>query len=265
MIRQPISVPVKLLLGFTSIGLLVGFYAWLSHRQHQINPNDTTIPNYEQFVEGWKLITSRDRSGEIWLLADAQASLERLALGFAAGVALSFVVGLAMGCFAPVEAFCLPPISFLAKIPPTAMLAVYFVLVGTDLKLFVAMIALGIFPTLAQAICQAAKKDVTEHTVSKAYTLGASHLEVIWDVVYKQILPRIIENVRLQVGPAVVFLIAVEWLVNEPGFGYRLRIQSRVLNMNVVYIYLIILGLFGFLVDSALSFLRRRICPWFGE
>jgi NitT/TauT family transport system permease protein len=145
------------------------------------------------------------------------------------------------------------------------MLAVYFVLVGADLKLFVAMIALGIFPTLAQSIYQAAKKDVTEHAVSKAYTLGASHLEVIWDVVYKQILPRIIESVRLQVGPAMIFLIAVEWLVNEPGFGYRLRIQSRVLNMNVVYIYLIILGLFGFLIDAALSLLRRKICPWFGE
>ena len=118
------------------------------------------------------------------------------------------------------------------------MLAVYFVVFGMEAKLFVAMIALGIFPTLAQGIYQAAKKDVSDHAVFKAYTLGASQLEVIWNVVFQQVLPRIIENVRLQIGPAMVFLIAAEWLIADTGFGYRLRIQSRLLHMNVVYIYL---------------------------
>ena len=40
----------------------------------------------------------------------------------------------------------------------------------------------------------------------------------------------------------MVFLIAAEYVVGDVGIGYRIRIQSRILNMNVVYIYLIILG-----------------------
>ncbi len=144
------------------------------------------------------------------------------------------------------------------------MLAVYFIIFGTEFRLFVAMIALGIFPTLAQSIYQAAKKDVTDHAIYKAYTLGASQLEVIWNVILQQILPRIIENVRLQVGPAMVFLIAAEYAVAHDGFGYRLRLQSRQTNMNVVYIYLVILGVSGFVIDGLLSALRRRLSPWFG-
>jgi NitT/TauT family transport system permease protein len=265
MIRQPIQPLTRIILGIVSIALLIGVYTWLSHRQHERNPKDTTIPNWSQFAEGFQKIVYEDAAGEIWLWNDAWASLKRLLLGMLLGVLLSFVVGMAMGCFSPVEAFFLPPLSFFAKIPPTAMLAVYFVVFGTQLKLYTAMIALGIFPTLAQAIYQAAKKDVTDHAIFKTYTLGATHVEVIWEVVFKQILPRILENIRLQVGPAMVFLIAAEWMMADIGFGYRLRLQSRLLNMNVVYIYLILLGAAGFLIDSALSWSRRKLCPWFGE
>ena len=145
------------------------------------------------------------------------------------------------------------------------MLAVYFVLVGTELKMYVAMISLGIFPTLAQSVYQAAKKDVSDHAIYKAYTLGASHAETIWNVVFRQTLPRIIENVRLQIGPAMVFLLAAEWMVGGEGFGYRLKIHSRLQGMNVVYSYLIVLGATGLMLDWCLSRTRRRLCPWFGE
>ena len=141
----------------------------------------------------------------------------------------------------------------------------YFVIFGTQFQLYIAMIALGIFPTLAQSIYQAAKNDVSDHAIYKAYTLGASQMEVIWNVIVPQILPRIVENVRLQIGPAMIFLIAAEWVNADVGFGYRLRIESRLTRMSVVYTYLAILGLFGFAIDHALSWTRRRLSPWFGE
>jgi ABC-type nitrate/sulfonate/bicarbonate transport system permease component len=279
MIRQPISLPTRVALGIVAVLVCIAAYAWLSHRQHVINPKDTTIPNASQLAAGWKKLLPRDEFPKnvfqrqqrkdylesSWLFSDVLATYGRLLAGLFVGIGMSVVVGVVMGCFTKAEAFFLPPLSFFAKIPPTAMLAVYFVIFGTEVKLFVAMIALGIFPTLAQGIFQAAKKDVTDHAVYKAYTLGASRMEVIWNVVCQQILPRIIENIRLQIGPAMVFLIAAEWLVADVGFGYRLRIQSRLLHMDVVYIYLIFLGVSGFLCDWLLSLARRRLSPWFGE
>lgn len=276
MIRKPIPVAVRIMLGVLSICLLIGSYFLLSARQKRINPKDTMIPNATQFADGWKIVTKpglkepetwlekihHDR----WLPVDMLTTYGRLLAGLLCGIALSLVVGIAMGSVTPIEAFCLPILSFFAKIPPTAMLAVYFIIFGTNAKFFVAMIALGIFPTLAQAIYQSAKKDVTDHTVNKAFTLGASNMEVILNVIFRQVLPRIIENIRLQIGPAMVFLIAAEYAVGGgEGFGYRLRTQARILNMNVVYIYLIVLGLSGFVFDWILSFTRRKLCPWFGD
>ncbi len=128
------------------------------------------------------------------------------------------------------------------------------------------MVGFSVFFTLAQSIYQAAKKDVSDHSVYKAYSLGASSGEVIYEVLWKQIVPRVIEAVRLQIGPAMVILIAAEYAVGgDAGMGYRIRLQQRILHMDVVYIYLIILGATGLLLDWALTFLRRKSCPWFGE
>lgn len=232
---------------------------------------DRTVPTWKTlWNEGLRRAWRQERDlrpgeYEYWLWEDTAATVSRLVAGLAFGVLLSVALGLLMGAYSPIEAFFVPPLAFLAKIPPTAMLAVFFVLVGTNFRMYVTMIAFGTLPTLAQTIYQSAKKDVPEALVFKAYTLGASHAELIWNVIYKQILPRMIDAIRLQIGPAMVLLVAAEWMVAGEGFGYRLRIFYQRTDMSVVYVYLIILGAAGLLTDYGLIWLRRWICPWFGE
>jgi NitT/TauT family transport system permease protein len=262
-IRRPIQPKTSVLLGLLSLILLLGAYTYLSHRQHQNNPDDTTIPTWTQLKQG--VVTAFElnaRSRDRWVVEDAKASGARLFAGVALGVAGSLVLGMLMGCFAPMEAFFYPSLSLLAKVPPTAALAVFFVLVGTDTKMYVAMIAFGILPTLAMTVYLAVK-EFPEELQFKTYTLGASHMEVIWTVIFRYVFPKLIDALRLVIGPAMVFLIAAEMLVGDVGFGYRIRLQSKLLNMNVVYPYLAMLAGFGFAMDYALRLLQRKCCPWY--
>jgi len=255
----------KIALGATAIVALISAYTYLSHRQHRINPEDKTIPNWTQLREGLgKIAEVNHRSGDRWLVTDAQATGTRLFLGLGCGIASALLLGMLMGCLAPVEAFFYPPLALLAKLPPTAMLAVFFVLAGTETKMYVAMIAFGVLPTLAQTVFLAVK-DVPDESRYKAYTLGASHIEVIWNVVFRMVLPRLIDSIRLQIGPAMVYLIAAEMVVGDVGFGYRIRLQSKLLNMDVVYPYLAILAVFGFTMDSMLFRLQRLASPWYAK
>jgi NitT/TauT family transport system permease protein len=229
---------------------------------------DQTVPTWHSLYRDGllRVLTPQGlRRNEYWLWEDARATLGRLLAGLAVGVTLSVLLGLLMGSYAPLEAFFVPPLAFLAKIPPTAMLAVFFVLVGTSFKMYVAMIAFGILPTLAQAVYQSAQKDVPDAFIDKAYTLGASQIELIWNVTYKQILPRILDAIRLQIGPAMVVLVAAEWMVADQGFGYRLRLFYQRTDMTVVYLYCFLLGAIGLISDYLLIGLRRWLCPWFGE
>jgi NitT/TauT family transport system permease protein len=263
LLRQPIGRHWTIGLVAASIAALVVLYTVVSMIQHARNPKDTTIPSWGQLAQGVaRAVTVDERSHERWIAVDAWATGSRLFLGLFFGIAGAVVLGLLMGCHKGVEAFFAPPLSFLAKIPPTAALAVFFVMVGTDTEMYVAMIAFGILPTLAQAVYLGVR-DVPDELLYKAYTLGASNGEIVWNVIFRHMLPKIIDAIRLQIGPAMVYLIAAEMVCGDVGFGYRIRLQSRLLNMSVVYPYLAFLAGFGFAMDHGARRLRRALCPWY--
>jgi NitT/TauT family transport system permease protein len=263
MIRSPIQQSTRVLLGGLCLILLVLGYTWLSHRQHARNPDDTTIPTWSQLQQGVAQITQvQKRSGERWLAVDARASATRFFEGLAIGAGAAVVLGLLMGCFSQVEAFVLPVLSLFAQIPATAALAVFFVVVGTGREMYVAMIAFGVLPVLAQTVYLAVK-EFPDELQYKAYTLGASHAEVIFSIIVPHVLPKLLDALRLVIGPALVYLIAAEMVVGDVGFGYRIRLQSKLTNMAVVYPYLALLAGFGFSMNYLVKWAQRRLCPWY--
>lgn len=265
MIRRPIQAKTALLLGALSIVLLLVGYTWLAARQARQNPDDTTIPRWGQLADGLvSAVSLNKRSQERWLVEDSKASARRLFIGLGCGVVASLLMGMAMGCISFVEAFLHPPLSLLAKVPPTAALAVFFVLVGTGDNMYYTIIAVGILPGLAMSVYLAVK-EFPDELLHKAYTLGASHMEVVWTIVFPQVLPRFLDAVRMAIGPAMVYLIAAEMMVGDVGFGYRIRLQSKLLNMGVVYPYLAILAAFGFGMDYLLRQAQQKLSPWFEQ
>lgn len=265
MIRHSIKNRTRYLMIALSIAVVVGGYLYIEHRQKARNPKDTTIPSLAQLMDGWKIINEPDLAGNMMFRDDVKATATRYLVGLAIGVSLAFGIGIFMGCWNEIDSFFSLPIAFFAAIPATAMLSVYMVLFQDIEARLIAIVALGVFPILAKTISMSARKDVTEQRVFKAYTLGAGHIEVVKDVVFRQIFPRMIDALRLSLGPAMVFLIAAEALFADVGFGYRLRIQARNLNMNVVFIYLAMLGISFILTDWLLKLKRRWLCPWFGD
>lgn len=263
LIKKPINKSLAVFLNVLSVLIMLAIYSLLAYRQHDLNPDDTTIPTWHQIFDGFKKIISVQR-GEIWIVEDSKASILRLTGGLFFGITASIIIGIGMGCHKSVAAFFLPPLSLLAKIPPTAMLAVFFVLAGTNMPMFISMIAFGVFPALSQAVYLSIR-DIPDELLNKAHTLGASYFEVIFNVVIPSIMPKLIDAIRLQIGPAMVYLIAAEMVAADAGFGFRIRLQSRLINMNVVYIYLAFLAIFGYAVDYLLRLFQSFVCPWYSE
>lgn len=286
-IKQPIKQHWKIFYGVVGVLILMSIYSYLSYRQHIINPTDTTMPNVKQLIDGVRLVTTpRENSLQaafgvaeelpenflhrFWvqswktmIVQDVWATYSRLGKGLVWGCVISVVLGTLMGCYEWLASFLLPTLSFLSKVPGTAMLAVFFVLAGTGETMFIAMIGFGILPTLTQAVYMSARDDLHHEEIDKAYTLGAKNIELIWEVVFPQILPKVLDNIRLQFGPAMVYLIAAEMLVGQVGMGYQIRMQQRLLHMNVVYDYILVLGFTGLLMDKGMLLFRQWWCPWF--
>jgi NitT/TauT family transport system permease protein len=229
----------------------------------------TILPTWGRFYTAWKDVTTPDPSNKhrIRLWEDMKATFWRLFVGVLVSLAAALPLGLLMGCYEPVEAVFQPPLAFLAKIPATAMYGVFLILpfIGRSEWLYPAMIIFGIVPNLTQTVYLAAKEDVPEEMLFKARTLGASQFSCIWDVILRQIMPRVLDGIRLAVGPALIFLYAAEMLQADVGIGGMIRLSSRkgVPGAPEMYMYLVIAGLFALLLDFALRRLLRFMCPWF--
>lgn len=265
MICKKIEKKWQLTLGVVAICSIAFIYQLLSWDRRVANPKDTTMPSLVQIVvDGSSKILTPDVFDKIWLIEDLKATGGRFFVGMGIGFLLSFLLGISMGCWAVIEGLLKWPVTFFGQIPPTAMLAVYLVVANlTQAPVVPMMVCFGILPSLTLTIYNAVKVDVHEEQIYKAYTLGASNLEIVWNVIIPQILPRVIGAVRICIGPALVYLIAAEWTNEHVGFGYRLKIQGRQTHMDVVYNYLIILAVLGYLMNRVLFLLQRYLSPWF--
>jgi len=97
----------------------------------------------------------------------------------------------------------------------------------------------------------------------KAQTLGANTWQIILRVVLPQVLPRLLDAVRLSLGAAWLFLIAAEAIAATDGLGYRIFLVRRYLSMDVILPYVAWITLLAFVIDYVLRFVSRRAFPWF--
>ena len=75
-------------------------------------------------------------------------------------------------------------------------------------------------------------------------------------------MPRLIEAVRLSLGPAFLFLISAEAIAAESGLGYRIFLVRRYLAMDIILPYVAWITLLAYVMDLALARLSRAAFPW---
>jgi NitT/TauT family transport system permease protein len=149
----------------------------------------------------------------------------------------------------------------IAVIPPIALLPILFIAFGLGETAKVALIVIGIAPFMIRDIA-AHVGALPREQIVKAQTLGASSWQLILRVALPQAMPRLIQAVRLSLGPAWVFLISAEAIASDIGLGYRIFLVRRYLSMDVILPYVAWIALLAILMDWALRWSSQRLFPW---
>ncbi|WP_455376522.1 ABC transporter permease [Kaarinaea lacus] len=254
----------KVLLGMLPFVLTIIVYLWVSDTRLEINPNDKLMPSFSKIgdaIERMAFEPSK-RTGEYLLWVDTLASLQRLLLGVLVAASLGLIVGLLNGTIPTVRANLSPYVTALSLIPPMAILPILFIIFGLGELSKVMLIVIGITPFLMRDL-QARALELPAEQLIKAQTLGASTWQVMVRVIIPQILPRLIEAVRLSLGPAWLFLIAAEAIAAEQGLGYRIFLVRRYLSMDVILPYVVWITFLAFFTDWILRQISHRAFPWF--
>jgi len=227
------------------------------------NPNDKLLPAFSTIAETIIRLafTPDQRSGQILLWADTLSSLTRLGLGLLVSTLLGLLLGIGTGLIPYIRAGLSPFVAVLSLIPPMAVLPILFIVFGLEELSKVVLIVIGIAPFLVRDLAMRVEAIPTE-LVIKAQTLGAGTWQIILRLVLPNVWPKLLDSVRLSLGPAWLFLISAEAIAAQDGLGYRIFLVRRYLAMDVILPYVAWITLLAFCMDWLLRTANRRFCPW---
>src|SRR5215813_3030727 len=253
----------RIFLALIPFALIAILYVVGSAERRAENPDDKLLPPVSEMAQTARRLAGEPdrRTGELVLWTDTAASLRRLAIGLGVATAASLSFGLAVGLIPTVGATFGTLIAVLSMIPPMAILPILFIVFGLGELSKVVLIVIGVTPCLIRDLSFKVTSLPREQMV-KAQSLGASTWQVAIRVVLPQIMPRLIESLRLQLGPAFLFLISAEAIAADVGLGYRIFLMRRYLAMDVILPYVVWITLIAFAMDYALLALSRRGFPW---
>jgi len=259
-----------------SVGL--GLYFYASEKRHHDNPEDRVMPTVTQMFHGIANATSNPAEDDdalpdnaplgqrlfaSMLWKDTLATSRRFIVSILLLIP-AVVLGLHMGLFPYVGVFFLRFVLFFDKIVALSLLPILFIVFGIDELSKIMLIVIGVTPTIILDTFNLTR-GVPNEQVVKAFTLGASDFDVAYRVVMRQIAPRVLNSVRLNLKAVMLFLFAGEMIASTDGLAYRIALLRRHMGMDVIIPYVLWVALLLFLVDLAMRVANRKLHPWFQE
>jgi len=253
----------QILLGLLPFAVLLIVYMMGSDARLSVNPNDKLLPSFGQMGDAiYRLAFEPSRrTGELVFWQDTLSSLLRLFAGVGIAAIFGLLVGLLTGALPVIYATFAPLLTVISLIPPLAVLPILFIIIGLGEASKITLIAIGVAPFIARDI-QRRTQEIPSEQLVKAQTLGASTLQIFIRVLLPQVMPKLIDAVRLSLGTGWLFLIAAEAISSTDGLGYRIFLVRRYMSMDIILPYVAWITLLAFLIDYLLSALNARLYPW---
>ncbi|MET0314905.1 MAG: ABC transporter permease subunit [Hansschlegelia sp.] len=253
----------RLLLGVLPFAIAVIAYLIVSDARLAANPGDKIMPAFASFYAAMeRLIMRPDPAvGQPLFWYDTWFSLARLGAGVGISALLALVLGVLVGFLPYVRVTLDPFIAALSLIPPLAVLPILFIAFGLGEASKIILIVFGVAPVMIRDIVLTVRALPREQII-KAQTLGASTWQMIVHVILPQIMPRLLDSIRLSLGAAWLYVIAAEAITAEGGLGYRIFLVRRYLAMDVILPYVAWIAILAFALDFTLRRVSAAAFPW---
>jgi NitT/TauT family transport system permease protein len=215
--------------------------------------------------EMWKNGATRKylKQGESLLWQDTKASGKRILIAMVF-IFAGIYAGLFMGAFPYAEKVLYRFVLFFDKIPAIAVLPILFILFGLGETSKIALIVIGVAPTVILDTYLKVK-EVHDEQLVKGMTMGASQPEIVFRIIFPQIIPKVLDTVRLNFKAVILFLIAGEALAAEAGIGYRIFVVRRYMDMATIFPYVVWISMLAFIVDMAFRTWISRQYKWLNK
>lgn len=205
------------------------------------------------------------QTADVWfpqaLSTDLLPSLVRLSLGFGMAVVLGVLLGALLGLSRPAETASRPLTETARAIPGVALLPIAMMFFGTGEAMKLVMITfISMWPIVLNTIEGVRSVDPALHSVMRSFRI--TPMDRFRKVYLPAAMPQIFSGIRISLAVAVAVMIAVEMYGTPGGIGYFIRNAQQTFRIVDMWTGLVILGLFGYLLNVIFRLVEGRVLRW---
>ena len=195
------------------------------------------------------------------LTDDTLISIYRVVMGFLIAAAIGVPLGIYIGAYKWFEAILQPVNDVVRYMPASAFIPLVLLWVGIGEGSKIAIIFIGVIFQIIVMVADTVRR-VPENYLEVAYTMGARQTEVMGLVIWRSILPELLDILRINMGWAWTYLVVAEMVAANSGLGFQILQSQRFLNTPKIFVGIFVIGVIGLLFDLAFRWAYRMAFPW---
>lgn len=244
------------LLGFLGV-IVVWWIIALANHELMPTPPEALAANLDYILNPF-FQRGPGNLGIGWLLI---ASIRRVLLGFALGALVAIPVGFLIGMSRTAMMILNPIIQIFKPVSPLAWLPIALAIfnLADPSAIFVIFIT-SLWPTIINTALGVSS--VSKDYIDVARVLEMPRWRRITKIIWPASLPYIFTGLRISLGIAWLVIVAVEMLTGGIGIGFFVWDEWSRLNLNSVFLAVLVIGLTGLFLDYAIgriqAFVTRR-------
>ena len=193
------------------------------------------------------------------ILIDIYISLKHFIVGFIIALIFGIPIGIFLGCFNKFSVLISPIIDIIRPIPPLSWVpfAIIWLKLTNSASSFIIFIGV-VFPIIIGI--QNSIQKIPSVYIETGKILGCiKKYQQIYYIIIPSIKPYLYSNIKVASGVGWMCLVAAEMFgINGLGLGYKISYYYNLQRIDIVLIYMIILGILGLFIDEILKIIFKK-------
>lgn len=212
-----------------------------------------TIPGPTETVRAWY---DAGASGDLWTAL--AHTIKVFAESFVVASAAGLVLGLAIGLNRAAYGYLHGVLEFLRFVPPVALIPVVLLITGfTDRSEVLIAGFASLWPVMLNTATGVESVDPQLRELGRS--LSMNRRQMLTKLVFPAALPMVTVGLRIAMSLCLIMVITTEIVAIPRGLGRELVTASSTLHPDLVYAYLLTIGVLGSLLNVAFRSVERRL------
>lgn len=191
-------------------------------------------------------------------IEDVGISVARVWGAFILSVVMAVPIGIWMGSYRAVGAFIEPVVDFIRYLPVPALVPLLIIWFGIGEASKIAVLWMGTFFQLVLLIADDSKRIPREY-IEIGHTLGARPGQITRDIVFRSMMPNMVDNLRITLGWCWTWIIVAEIVASRSGIGHVIWSMRRFLKTPEIMAGILTVGVIGLITDQVIRLAARRM------